>query len=530
MPPGVGGPHKTIAALLVESGAITLEQVDVALARQRETGRRIGESLVELGFVSEEDIGWALARQFGIPFVDIRPETLDLELVRSFPEGALRRLQVVPLFRAEGRVTAAVADPTDHDSMQEFERLCESPASCVAATPTAIGLALDDILGRAPDTGSQRFEPATEATLNVLWERTGQSFLNFHLTQARRLGVVELHFVCADGWLHVKHRAASRLCTAASEPAAVADVLLTRFEALGMKPLAGGDEHREFSATCPIGYLQQNVRVSVLATRRSLSATVRLLSDAIEPRRIETLGLEPLDLAQLREVLLQPSGLLLVSGPMGSGCGTTLTALLAEFPTEDGHWVVFTRPDRRPLVPRAVELVSGASLARWRRAAMVHALDGVALDGGLEGHRVRAVIDSATQGRWVLGRTDWEDSFALLEWLMQAPGGRVAVARRLRAVIQQRLVATPHANAAAPSGDGKDRAYSLDGPANPFHSPVFEVLHMTDALRQGVLAGASATELRAIADADGFRSLSEHLRSGVRRGRLDPRDAERAVA
>lgn len=524
-----GTHRKTITAILVEGGAVTPEQVDVALARQRETGRRIGESLVELGFVSEEDIGWALARQLGIPFVDVQPDTLDLELVRSFPDGVLRRLQAVPLFRYEGRITAAVADPTDLDAIREFERLCEAPASCVAATPTAIDRALDGILGRAPIARARGPVAGGRAHAGVLWEPSGESFLNFHLTQARRLGIDEVHFLCADGWLQVRHRAATRLRLVTREPAAVVDVLLARFEALGMRPLGGGEEHREFLARFAIAESSVSVAVSVLVARDGLSATVRLLRDTRVQPRLEALGLEPIDLAQLREILHEPSGLLLVSGPKGSGCGTTLGALLSEVDTDAHRWAVFTRHPGRPAVPRGVDVVSGRSLGRWGRIALAHSLDGVVIDGGLDGRRVRAVTDPATHGRWVLARTNWEDTFALLEWLGHAPGGRSAISRRLRAVIQQRLVATPRANAAHPGEDGSGDEQAPAGIVEPLRIPVFEVLHPSDALRRAVLSGARASELRAIAEADGFRSLSDTLHAGVQRGRLDPRDAARAA-
>lgn len=524
-----GARRKTITAILMEAGAVTLEQVDVALLRQRETGRRIGESLVELGFVSEEDIGWALARQLGIPFVDVRPETLDLELARSFPEGALRRLQAVPLFRAEGRVTAAVADPTDLDSIREFERLCEAPTSCVAATPTAIDRALDGILGRNPGFRVGGVVASEQAHAGVSWDRSGESFLNFHLSQARRLGIDELHFVITDGWLQVRHRAATRLWTVAREPAPVVDVLLARFEALGMRPLGGGEEHREFLARFAIAETPLSVAVSVLVARDGLSATVRLLRDARVQPRLDAIGLEPIDLAQLRETLHEPSGLLLVSGPKGSGCGTTLGALLSEVATEERRWAVFTRHPGRPAVPKGVDVVSGPTLGHWRRIALAHALDGVVLDGGLDGRRVRAVTDPVTHGRWVFGRTNWEDTFALLECLGRTPGGRTALSRRLRAVIQQRLVATPLANATHPGQDGASDESAPAAIAEPLRIPVFEVLHPSDALRRAVLAGARASELRAIADADGLRSLSETLRAGVQRGRLDARDAARAA-
>lgn len=531
--------RKNITAILIEAGAVTHDQVDVALARQRETGRRIGESLVELGFVSEEDIGWALAHQLGIAFVDVQPETLDPELVRSFPDGALRRLQAVPLFRSEGRVTAAIADPTDGDAIREFERLCETPTSCVAATPSAIDHALDEILGRRHGVRARAHEETEGAVYDVLWERSGETFLNFHLTQARASGTGEIHFVCSGGWLLVKHRAATRLTTLAREPAAVMDVLLARFEALGMPPLVESEGHRCFSTSCDIAGVAQGIQVSLLVTGDGPSATVRLLRDPDDRPRLESLGLEPLDVAQLRELLGEPSGLVLVTGPIGSGCSTTLGALLEELPADKGRWAVFARDRRRwPAVPGPVDVVCGPTAARWRRIAVAHSVDGMVLDGGLEGRRVHAVLGSATHGRWVLAHTDWEDSFALLDWLMRAPGGRIALARRLRAVIQQRLVATPRANSASSSGDAPDPrglpggppSGGPAGPAEPLQRAVFEVLLVTDALREAILAGAVGAELRAVAERGGFHPLADHLRAGVQRGRLDPRDAGRALA
>lgn len=528
--------RKNITEILVEAGAVTPEQVDVALVRQRETGRRIGEALVELGFVSEQDIGWALAHQLGIPFVDVQPDTLDVELVRSFPDGALRRLHVVPLFRSEGRVTAAVADPTDQDAMDELERLCDSPASCVAATPSAIESVLDEILGRPQGARARVVETPPDARFDVLWEPSGETFLDFHLSQARRLGTDEVHFETVDGWLLVRHRAATRLHEVAREPAAVMDVLLARLESLGMKPLGGGDGHRSMPLSCPVAGESRGLRASVLSAGGRVSVTLRLLGDHEANTGLDALGLEPLDVSQLREILHEPSGLVLVAGPNGSGGSTTLGALLAESPADDRRWAVFARDRRRWFgTSGRVDVVSGPARAHWRRIALEHALDGVVVDGGLDGRRVLTVLDGAMHGRWVLARTDWEDTFALLERLQQAPAGRSSLARRLRAVIQQRLVATPHANAVTTgewlSGNEAVAANAASGaPDVPLRRAVFEVLLVGDAIRDALCKGAGAEELRAIARASGFHSLSDSLKAGVQRGRLDPRDAARALA
>src|SRR5437016_5712064 len=91
---------RNLAAILQDAQLIGEADIEAALVRQRETGRRIGETLVELGVVTEEDIGWALAKQFGLPFVDVPLEALDRDLILGFREGLLFSLEAVPLVRA----------------------------------------------------------------------------------------------------------------------------------------------------------------------------------------------------------------------------------------------------------------------------------------------------------------------------------------------------------------------------------------------------------------------------------------------
>lgn len=516
MEPSSPARRQTISAILIDAAAVTPEQVDLALARHRETGCRIGEALVQLGFVSEEDIGWALARQLGLPFVDVRPEMLDAQLVRSFPEGALRRLQVVPLFHADDRLTAAAADPTDHDAIEELQRHAGTPIACVAATPAAIERALDAMLGPAHGAHgahARHSEGRGPLGLGVIWERSGESFLDFQVAEAVRLGAHEIHFACANSWLYVRHRCGARVHAVSLEPAAVMDVLLTRLEALGMRPLEG-DGHRELRAT--IGAAGEHaLAVSVIAHGGEVTVTLRR-ADAVSAPRLDTLGLDPVDLAQLREAALASAGLVLVCAPSGEGGSTTLSALLAEQPRDERRWAVFSRGGLRvPAHAGTVDSLDASLASRWAVLAAAHGFDGVVLDTGVDGERASALLEGAAHGRVVFARTDWSDAFELLAWLGREPGGGM-LARRLRAVVQQRLVAAP-----APGATGT--------PAAP-RVAVFELTFPGDALRDALQRGASATELRAIARADGRVPLSETIHALVRDGRADARDAERAVA
>jgi MSHA biogenesis protein MshE len=516
-------PRKNITQILLEAGVVTDPQIQAGLERQRATGKRIGESLVELGFVSEEDIAWALARQLGISFVDVRADTLDEELVKSFPESTLRRLQVVPLVRSEDQLALAAADPTDHEAVYELERSVGVAVSCVASTRSAIERALDAVWGTrharrpalATTPSREQAQQGAAPHFDVVWDKSGESFLQFHLSRALRAGAHELHFVGSDGGLRVLQRVGAKLTTVTEEPAQLAELVLARLEALGMPPAGDDESHRVQSLECEIGSERRELLASRLVSPGRVSVTLRLLRDPAERPNLDALGLEPLDIARLRAVAAEPAGLVLVSGPVGSGCSTTMAALLGELPTQDRRWLVFAHDHRRwPSGSGLVDVITGRAVRSWRRIAVVHGADGLIVDGGLNGARVRNVLGSATHARWVVARTDWEEPFALLEALGATPEGRVLLSRRWHAVIQQRLIGT---------------AAGANGVSSPRRA-VFAPLFATDAMRAAILRGAVAGELRSLAQADGFRLLSERVREGVERGELDPRDAARAVS
>ena len=503
-------PRRHVTAILVEAGVVTDAQVEAGLARQRETGRRIGECLVEMGVIAEEDIAWALARQLGLSFVDVQGDTLDPTLVRAIPESVLRRLQMVPIVRDEDHLVMAAADPTDLDAMREIERIAGRRVECVTATLSAIDRALDEVLG----TRHTRKTPANAVpgrNYDIVWERSGETFLQFHLTQAARAGAREVHFLQRAGALHVLHRVGTRLVPALQEPEDVLEALLGRLESLGMPGVGGEAGYDTWSGHVEIQGAPRAVIVSRLVAPGGTSVTIQLLRESRENARLDVLGLDGVDVARLRGLSTEPSGLVLVCGPTGSGCSTTLAALLHELHVEARRWIVFARDARRwPVRSGAVEVVTGDLVGSWRKIAVSHEADGLVLDGGLAGPRVRSVLGSATHGRWVLARTDWEDSLSLIEWLMSLPGGRALLARRLRAVIQQRRIA---------------------GPAkSPEPRACFEVLFLTDALRAAIENGEGRRALLEIAAKDGFRTLGERVQAGIATGLYDPQDARRALA
>jgi hypothetical protein len=484
---------------------VTPDQVDRGVLRQRETGLRIGETLVEMGAVTEEDVGWALSRQLGFTFVDIDPEALDFALVRDFDETLLRRGDAVPLLRSEAAVSFAVADPTDQRLLDRLEAAAGVPLQLVIGTPSAIHRALDHVLG--PRRAAPASEPGGDARhYDVVWERSGDTFLAFHVANALRRGARELHFLPGSGGrVRVLVREDGRLLEVATEPGRVVEALLARIEALG-GPVLGEAAHVRGRLRCPVPQGDVLLIVSLLRTEAGPCVTLVAPLESSVPPALEDAGVDAGDAAELREALAGGAGLVLVGGPRGAGGSTLLAALAAAASAADGERRVLAfEGEATTALPGAtrIALDPAAARAAWADIAVAQGADVVLLDDVLRGPAIDAVLGGAGARRLVLARTDWCDSAALLARLFDRPGGRATLAQRLLAVLQVRRVdATP-----------------------PF---LIETLVVSDPLRVAIAEGVAAPDLLVRAVAGGFRTLASRGAERVEDGTLEPRELRRA--
>jgi hypothetical protein len=498
-----GRPQRTgrnITAILLEAGVVTEEQVERGVLRQRETGLRIGETLVELGAVTEEDVGWALSRQLGLTLVDLDPRMLDAALVRSFKETLLRRSDAVPLLRAGATTSFAVADPTDDEVLDRLEDACGGAIELSIGTPTAIRRALDTVFEASVATAAPAVPIVADARYDVVWERSGATFLAFHAASALRAGARAIHFLPRDGQLHVSYRQAGKLVPVASEPAAVLDALLARLEALG-GPVLGDAFHARGTVRCALPTGESALDVSLL--RGANGIDVCLIP---RPRRdsapaLEELGIDPVDAAALRGALAARSGVAFVCGPPGAGGSTLLSALGQAAGLADARVLVF-EPGPTASWPGATRL-SGAA-AEWRAIAVAQGADAIVLDGTVGDDALDAVLSPEAAQRLVLVRAFACDSLALLEGLARTPAGAATLARRLIAAIQVRAL--------------------------PLGTPLCETLLPDEGLRRAIEDSAPRARLAEAAVRGGFRTLAERARERVAAGTLNELDAVRVLS
>ncbi len=501
---------RNLSSILLEAGAVTNAQVQAGLNHQLEMGVRFGEALVHIGAASESDIGWALSRQLGIPFIDLLPEALDRGLICGFPEATLRRLLALPIVRDDDTISIAFGDPTDLDAIAELETLSGVKVIPSVATPSSIRSMIDRVWRVHPD--HSRIEP--HVYYSRKGERAGAVLLTAHLGRAIAAGATEVHFLPAGSTVTVRYRVKGKLMPAGSEPTAAIDDLIARLDALGGPMFEGEDLHASGRVTCPMGDQEREIEVSLLGCEEGLAVRLGLATPS-PALPLEKLGFDPVDLSRLRSVIDQPAGLVLVTGPPRSGCSTTLRALAAVCSTDSNLTVAFEGPGERPF-GAGVHARLGPARAResWAEVAVAQNADVIVLDGVLTGESVSGVLASPVSGRMLLASTDWCDSFGLLDFLMTRPAGAATIADRLQAVIVQRMLEPDGERTSLPS----------------FPRPLFEVLFVSDPMRERLRSGARISDLHALARADGHRRLADHVRSLAEDGRISAAAASRLLA
>ena len=459
-----------LASILVEWGIVSEEQVEHGRARQRVTGGRLGEALVDLGFSTEDDIGRALAKALGTPFTNIDLSAIDPSIVNRFPVGILRRALAMPLLDSGGQIIVAMADPTDRAAVAELRTSAGAPVSIVVGAPSAIRRALTEYVGgeagEAP-AGSRVSRPPVAARHEASRpapafpgpsaadeplvggidlddtdsrRERGAPLLEKHVAAARALRASEIHIVPSAAGTVFYYRTDHGLEPQGAETADAAPAIRAALEALGVPDLrAGGTPVTEARGSLAAGDARVQFRASHCAGEAGVSTVLRLGPQLQAAPPVSALGLTPLAEAELHELVEGPEGIVIVHGPPHAGGSTVLASLAALAAREDRRLVVLEPGPGAPYPDRAtrVRFADRREAARaWTSLLLGQGADVLVLDDVLHGEEIEGVLGGATVGRLVFARTDWLDGQALLKHLCSSRHARVALRDRPFVLIQ----------------------------------------------------------------------------------------------
>ena len=528
---------RILGQLLVGAGTIRPHELQSALEEQGRSGRRIGELLVSRGACREEAVARALALQLNLPVADLplAPEEEALRLIR--PRLARER-NVLPLSATPRSLRLAMADPLDLATVDDLQFQTGRRVEPVVATPSAVEVGLlrayggeldalvEQIPGRLLLQGRQRgdevdsLEKAAKAAPVV-------RLVEHVLGRAVEERASDIHIEEWEDGVRVRYRVDGVLRPALDLPQGIREAVISRIKIMGgmdiavkLRPQDGGFPLRH-------GDRRLDVRASTLPVSSGEKAVLRLLDPRESPNDLSEVGLAPDELDRLRRLLCSRSGVILAAGPTGSGKSTTLFGALAELDRVRDNIVTLEDPIeyRLPGVNQVqVNPRAGLTFPAVLRSVLRQDPDVVMVGEIRDRETAEIAMAAAITGHLVLSSVHTTDAPGGITRLLNMGVPPFLLAGGLAGIVAQRLVRRV---CDVCMGRERDCPRCTDGYRG--RTGVFQLLVMTEALRDAVSRGAGTNELRALAEEGGMGSMAGDARRKVAEGWTTPHEISRVL-
>lgn len=451
----MGRPEKIrLGEILVQQKLLSEDQLKTALEEQKKTGRRLGRVFIELGFITEEQISRALARQLGADYIDLKHYNIKRDLVSRLPETQARRFRVMVLADRGEAYLVGMADPTDLAAYDEIARVLKRDIELAVVTETELLRAIDrsyrrteQISGLAQaleadlgDSGVIDF--ATLATTPGMEEAPVVKLLQTVFEDATQARASDIHIEPQERKLQIRFRIDGILHLQTEADPKIASAVVLRLKLMSGLDIAEKRLPQDGRCNVKVRNTAVDVRISTMPTQHGESVVMRLLNQGGGLLGLDNIGMPENMLVKLREVIHRPSGMVLVTGPTGSGKTTTLYAALNELNTSERKIITVEDPVEYRLpgisqvqVNEKIEL----TFDRVLRSALRQDPD-VVLVGEMRDERtVETGLRAAMTGHMVFSTLHTNDAVGTPIRLLDMGAPRYMVALSLQLVIAQRL-------------------------------------------------------------------------------------------
>ena len=334
---------RPLGRILVSKGMLSEAQVEQALARQKASGGKLGEACVSLGFITEDELLDVLEMQLGVPRVRLESYLIEPEAVSLVPLPVARRHGVIPIFRIDQTLTVAMADPLNVyaiDEMNQITGLDIDPAlSSRREIEDALrrhhgaGNTIQEMVAEIDRTQSAPAEAKPAAAEALAEDGPVIRLVNALLSQAISEGGSDLHLEPTPSGVRVRMRVDGVLHEVSRIPRAMHAPVVSRIKVMGHLDIAERRMPQDGRLQVQAGARSVDMRVSTFPTHLGEKVVVRVLDQGRVPMGLDQLGMEPDARKTLEEVITRPTGIVLLTGPTGSGKTTTLYAALRRVAT-----------------------------------------------------------------------------------------------------------------------------------------------------------------------------------------------------
>jgi len=537
---------KDIAVILerlLSSGLITKEQIVKAQEHSRISGATLDKVLIKDGMVLEEDFANTVADEIGIPFVDLKDYLIDTDTIKLVPEKLARDKNIIPLFRISNTLTVAMGDPEDIITIDELRLKTGFDIETVLATDSAIRSAIEQYYGV---TGSM--EDVLEAidkhkliklpdnvSAKVLEDLAQEApivkFVNLLIMEAVKSRASDIHIEPEEDSLRIRFRIDGFLHEISSPSKNMQAAIISRIKVLSKMDIAEKRKPQDGQLQMRIENRNIDVRVASFPTVYSENVVLRILDKANVILELSQLGFVKEVLATFQELIKQPNGIMLVTGPTGSGKTTTLYAAIQTINSEERNIITLEDPVEYHL-PRIrqsqINPKAGVTFAAGLRSILRQDPDVIMVGEIRDLETVDIAVQAALTGHLVFSTLHTNDAAGTISRLLDMGAEPFLVSSSVIGILAQRLVRAVCPKCKEPhkeTEDGKEYTYYRSKGCGyckntGFHGRlgIFELMVIDDKIRKLISTKASSEEIRKAAQEAGMRTLREDGLARARTG------------
>ncbi len=538
------GQRARLGDVLVSENLVMPEQLSAALNLQQESGRQLGAILVEQGLLDQRVLTQALARQLGLPTIDLRSERPTDDALAVVPEATAREFEIIPMRLVDDVLDVAIANGSDPAVREALERLPVSAVNIHLAPPQDVQFALNThyrVLSSVDDQVQQFWADATpiadivEVTSN---DAPIIQLVNKIVAQALRDRASDIHVEPTDGRLRIRYRIDGALREVLSLPASAGPELVSRIKIMAEMDIVERRRPQDGQFQMNLDGLGLDVRVATASTIWGETAVLRLLDKRRSMKQLSDLGMPADSHERYLTIVHKPYGMIICSGPTGSGKTTTLYATLAEISRSELNVMTIEDPVEYvfPAVNQMqINLQADVTFATGLKSILRQDPDVILVGEIRDQETARIAVQSALTGHLVMSSLHATDASSALYRLLDMGIEPFLVSSSLVGVVGQRLVRRVCEACAAPYDPtaqelkwyhylgGPEKERFMRGTGCNFCSDtgyrdrlgVYEVLEVTDEIGQLLVARASPHDVREVAMKQGMRTMGQEAMAAV---------------
>jgi len=552
----------TVIEVLLKFGLINQDQLKRAENETKKTGLSVERALAKLGFMTEEDIADAMARDTGIPYMDLTNYLVDPAVLKYVPESIAKKYKIVPLFKIGDTLTCAMTNPRDIVAIDEVRMASKLPnIEPVLATETGIQKIVDSyygVMGSVDDVIKQidkekYINVGIDAKENELIEIAEDApivkLVNLFITQAVKDRASDIHIEPDENLLRVRYRIDGVLHEVKTSPKHLQSAIISRIKILAKVDIAESRKPQDGKINLRMEGKDLDLRVSTFPTVYGENVVIRILDKSNVILGLEELGFSKDTLKIYEKLIKKPYGIILVTGPTGSGKTTTLYASLSTINTMEKNIITIEDPVEYqiPLIRQThIDPKKDLTFATGLRTILRQDPDIIMVGEIRDSETAEISIQAALTGHLVFSTLHTNDSTSAVTRLIDMGIEPFLISSSVIGVLAQRLVRlicprckenyTPSQELLNDLGI-KDRVslYKGKGCSDCKQAGylgrigIFELFIPDDKSKKLIISKASSDEIREIAVKEGMATLYQDGLEKVKKGLVTPEELKRVI-